>query len=119
MKKSVRLISFLLLLATLCLCLASCGKISQRYATKLNKAAQNEEHYTYDEVLEDLGDYAVDLTNPITHTGIIVAVEGCKTLDDIKDLYDARQKAEGLMITVLAGKVMSATYKEIAESELK
>ena len=97
--------------------LASCGKISESYAKKVNKAAEAGEHYTYDQVMEDLGDNAVDIT--LLKTGVIVAVKGCETLDEIEDKIDDGKTVKGIVVTVVAGKATSATYKEITEDDLK
>ena len=119
MKKSVRLLSMLLVLATLCLCFASCGKISESYAEKINKAAEEKEYYTYEEVMEDLGKNAIDVTDSFTHTGFIVAVKGCENVDEIKDKIDADEEVKGIIVTFVTGNAMSATYKVITEDDLK
>ena len=119
MKKSVRLLSMLLVLVTLCLCFASCGKISEKYAEKINKAAENKEFYTYTDVIDDLGEEAVDFTDSVTHTGIIIAVKGCKTNDDIKDKIETGEEIKGIIVVFVAGNAISATYKVITEDDLK
>ena len=117
MKKIVSLLLALALIVGAMFTLASCGKISESYAKKINKAAEAGENYTYDQVMEDLGDNAVDIT--LLKTGVIVAVKGCETLDEIEDKIDDGKTVKGIVITVVAGKATSATYKEITEDDLK
>ena len=81
MTKLTKVLALVLVAAMLCIALASCGKISESYAKKINKAAEKDEHYTYTEVMEDLGDNAVDIT--LLKSGVIIAVKGCETLDEI------------------------------------
>ena len=111
MKKILSAVLACVLIIGCVLALASCGKISESYAKKINKAAEADEHYTYDQVKEDLGDNAVDIT--ILKSGVIIAVKGCETLDEIEDKLDDGKTVKGIVITVVAGKATSATYKEI------
>lgn len=117
MKKILSAVLACVLIIGCVLALASCGKISESYAKKINKAAEADEHYTYDQVKEDLGDNAVDIT--ILKSGVIIAVKGCETLDEIEDKLDDGKTVKGIVITVVAGKATSATYKEITEEDLK
>ena len=104
----------------LCLCtvftLASCN-ISESYAEKINKAAEAGEHYTYEKVLEDLGEDAIDIT--VLKTGVVVAVKGCSSLDELEDKLDNGEKVEGIVVTVFAGNATGAKYKSITEDDLK
>lgn len=117
MKKSVRLLTLAMALVVLCMALASCSKVSEAYADKINKAADNKEHYTLEQVKEDLGDEAVEVA--ILGTGFIVAVKGCTSLDEIEDLIDEGKDVKGIIITFLAGKATGAKYKEISKDDLK
>lgn len=117
MKKILSAVLACVLIIGCVLALASCGKISESYAKKINKAAEADEHYTYDQVKEDLGDNAVDIT--ILKSGVIIAVKGCETLDEIEDKLDDGKTVKGIVITVVAGKATSAIYKEITEEDLK
>ena len=117
MKKILSAVLACVLIIGCVLALASCGKISESYAKKINKAAEADEHYTYDQVKEDLGENAVDIT--ILKSGVIIAVKGCETLDEIEDKLDDGKTVKGIVITVVAGKATSATYKEITEEDLK
>ena len=62
--------------------LASCSNVTQSYADKINTAAENKEYYAYADVLEDLGDEAIDMT--FLKTGIVVAVKGVTSEEELK-----------------------------------
>ena len=117
MKKIVSLVLACVLLLGCVFSLASCSNVSQSYADKINKAAENKENYTLETVREDLGDEAVEIL--LLNSGVVVAVKGCKTLDDIKAQLDEGKTVKGIVITFLAGKATAAEYKEIAEEDLK
>jgi hypothetical protein len=117
MKRIISLLIVCVLLVGSVFALCSCSNISESYATKVNEAAKNGEHYTYDKVLEDLGENAVDIT--LLKSGVIVAVEGCKTLDDIKDRIDDGKTVEGIVVTIALGKATGAVYKAITADDLK
>ncbi len=117
MKRILSVFLACVLLAGCVFALASCGNISESYAKKINKAAEDDEHYTYTEVLEDLGDEAVDIT--LLKSGVIVAVKGCANLDEIEEKLDDGKTVKGIVVTVVAGKAISAEYKEITKDDLK
>ena len=79
MKKILMSLVLFLCLFTLC----SCSKVSASYAKKINKAAENNEHYTVEQVREDLGDEAIDLN--LLVGGAIIAVKGVSSLDELED----------------------------------
>lgn len=116
MKKVISAFLSLVLLAGMIFTLASCN-ISESYAEKINKAAEADEHFTYEEVLEDLGEDAIDIT--ILKTGVVIAVKGCSTLDELEDKLDNGDKVEGIVVTMVAGKATGAKYKSITEDDLK
>lgn len=119
MKKVLKLTSLMLLLVCVCT-LASCSKVSQSYANKINKAAENDKHYTYAEVKEDLGDEAVALgVGGDYYTGWVFAVKGCESLEDIEAKLEEGKTVKGIRIDFLLGKAQSAEYSEITEDDLK
>lgn len=99
--------------------LASCSNVTQKYADKINEEAQDGdgEYITLDQVRNDLGDEAVEIL--ILNSGVVIAVKGCKSVDDIKAKLDAGEDVEGLVITIVAGNATSATYRKITSSDLK
>ncbi len=117
MKNTVKLLCLVMAVVCLCSVLTGCSNISESYASKINKAAESDEHITYTQVLEDLGDEAVDIT--LLKSGVIVAVKGCKSLEDIEKQLDEGKAVKGIVVTVLAGKAMSAKYREITSEDLK
>ena len=115
MKKVISAFLAILILVGSVLTLASCN-ISESYAEKINKAKEAGEPYTYEQVLEDLGDDAVVIG--VKALGVIVAVKGCTSLDDIKAKLDAGDEVEGIVISILAGKATGAKYKSITKDDL-
>lgn len=117
MKKSVKLLAVAMALVVLCMALASCSNVSESYAKKINKAAEDKEYYTLDEVKEDLGDEAVEIT--FLGAGVVIAVKGCTSLDDLKEQVKDGKTVKGIIVTILAGKATAAKYTEITEDDLK
>ena len=117
MKKFVKVVALVMALVTLACVFTSCSNISESYAKKINKAAEKDEHYTLDQVLEDLGDDAVNVT--ILGSGVVIAVKGCDSMDDIKEKIDDGKTVKGIVVTVLANKATAAEYKEITKEDLK
>ena len=114
-----RIVSFALVIMLALTMLVSCGSVSERYAKKINKAAEKGDKYTYEQVMKDLGDYAVDLTSEYTHTGCIIAVKGCDSFEDIEEKIEEGKTIKGIVITFAVGKATFAEYKEINEETLK
>ena len=115
MRKTVRIVSMLLVIVLIGALLASCSNVSQAYADKINDAAEKGEHVTYDQVLEDLGEVAIDVT--FLKSGVVIAVDGCKTLEDLETKIEAGETVKGIVVTILAGKATGAVYKEITDKD--
>lgn len=116
MKKVISAFLATILLVGSVFALVSCN-ISESYAEKINKAAEAGEHYTYEEVLEDLGEDAIDIT--ALKTGVVIAVKGCSSLDELEDKLDNGDKVEGIVVTIALGKATGAKYKSITSDDLK
>ena len=121
MKKIVSALLVCVLLVGSVFALASCSNITESYAEKINEAAKNDEHYTYDEVMEDLGDNAVDATVTLLNStnGLIIAVKGCETTEEIKEKIDAGEEVKGSTVVIVNNKATAADYKVITEDDLK
>jgi len=118
MKKTMIKVLSLVLVTVMLICsLASCGSISESYAEKINKAADKGEHYSYDQVVEDFGENAIEIA--VFGTGVVIAVKGCESIDDIQEKLDNGKAIKGVVVTMVANKAVSATYKEITEDDLK
>ena len=116
MKKAL---SLLLVCAMMVLTLASCSNVSESYANKVNKAAENKENLTYETVMEDLGEDAVGIVDPFTKSGIVISVKDCDSIDDIEELLDEGKTVKGIVITFVLGKATKAVYREIEADDLK
>lgn len=96
--------------------LASCSKVSQSYADKINEAAKTEEKITYDEAKEALGDELV-----FDVAGQMIAVKGI-TKENYKEKLneaDGDTKFSVIMVNTLLGKCVSASYAEFTANEVK
>ena len=122
MKKIISLALVCVMLMGCVFALASCGNISESYAEKINKAAEKGEHYSYADVKDDLGDNAIDITIGVGDSfksGVIVAVKGCETVEDVQAKIDEGKTVKGIVVGIALGKATSAAYKEITEDDLK
>ena len=119
MKRILSTLLVCVLLVGCVLSFASCSKISESYADKVNEAAEAGEHYTYDQVVEDLGDNAIEVGFSAVKTGVIIAVKGCESIDDIKDKIEDGETIKGIVVVVTLNKAISAEYRVITEDDLK
>lgn len=117
MKKLFRALASVLAAFVLLVSLASCSKVSQSYADKINKAAEDGEALTVEQVQKDLGDEAQSYV--IAGMGVIVAVKGVETKEDLEKKLEEEDNVEGLIITCFAGKATAAAYEDIDLSDLK
>ena len=99
--------------------LVGCSKVSQSYADKINEAAKADEHITYQEVLEALGDEAQDYTITVlgSTNGFIYAIKGVTTKEEFEELRDSDEPTECLIITIGNGKATGAKYSTTEEAE--
>lgn len=81
MKKLFKGLASVLAAFVLLVSLASCSKVSQSYADKINKAVEDGEALTVEQVQKDLGDEAQSYV--IAGMGVIVAVKGIETKEDL------------------------------------
>jgi hypothetical protein len=99
------------------LVLAACSNVTQKYADKINEAAAAKEHYTVEQVREDLGDEAIDVN--LLVGGAIIAVKGVTTLDELEDKIDEGKEIKGIIVYYALGKATKAEYKVITLEDLK
>ena len=99
--------------------LTGCSKVSASYAEKINVAAAKEEHITYAEVMEALGDEAQDYTVTIlgSTNGFIYAIKGVTTKEEFEELRDSEEPTECLIITIGNGKATGAKYSTTEDAE--
>ena len=117
--KLVKRLSLFAVLLAFVFTLASCSNVSQKYADKINKAAENGEHYTLTQVKEDLGEEAVSIIVPVINTGVVIGVKGCTSVDEIKAQLEAGKETKGIIIVIAGGQATSASYRVITEEDLK
>ncbi len=116
-----KIVSLVLVAVLMVLALVSCSNISQSYADKINAAAEKDEHILYSQVKEDLGEDIADITVTLlgSTNGAVIAAKGCKSVDDIKAKLDAGETVQGIVVTILNNKAVSAKYKELSNDDLK
>lgn len=120
MKRILSLILSVILLATVVFTVSSCSNVSASYAKKINKAAEKGEHYTYEQVKEDLGEDVADLTiRIITTNGILISIKDCDSIEDIEEKLEEGKTLKGIVVTIVAGKATKAEYREITKDDLK
>ena len=117
MKKILALIMVCILTVAV---LTSCSNVSASYAEKVNKAASEKQHFTYADVVEDLGDEAIPMVVGTAgyESGLIIAVKGVTTEEELEALVDSGEKIEGLIVVVTIGKATSAKYGAIDEDDI-
>ena len=115
-----KLFAFFALLVAL-VGLVGCSNVSQSYADKINDAASNKEHYTYEEVLKDLGDEAQDWTVTVlgSTNGSIYAIKGVTTKEEFEKLVEEEKDTECLIVVIVNNKAISAKYSTTKDVEKK
>ena len=110
MKKLSLLVLFLLAAFVL----VGCG-VSEKYADKVNKAADEKEYFTYEEVVDDLGEPTYKVggdTGIFDENGVYVWVKGCDSLEEVQEKEEDGKKLKAITITFLGGKAIKAVYSE-------
>ena len=119
--KLIKKFSLVFMLFACLLSLVSCANL-EKYASKINKAADKDDHITYAEVVKKLGkDNIIDATTEVFgfRGGVIICVKGCQSWDDVQAKLDAGKKVEGIYITILNSKATHAEYREITAADKK
>ena len=103
--------------------LTSCGFVSQSYADRINKAYASEtdkDDLTYEKVIKDLGDPAINITGSfsiIKATGACTWYTGCKTVEDKNAKLEAGKNVDYLIVTFLNGIATAAEYGTLEASK--
>jgi len=115
MKNVIKVLALSLVMVMMLGLLVSCGNVSESYAKKINKAAEKDDHYTYEEVMKDLGDEAIDFTygGDDHASGVVVAIKGVESEEDLEEKLEKEETLKGIIITFLNGKATAAKYGEI------
>lgn len=99
--------------------LASCAGINQGFADEINEKAKVDEHYTYADLIDKLGDPTVDVSGNlgglIGVTGVVQWSKGYDSLDAVNEALEAGKTVPTLYVTFLNGKATSAEYKELTK----
>ena len=123
MKKLVKVIGIASILCAFAFTTASCSHATESYANKINDEAKDDDgkYITYEKAKKALGNECIDLTATVlgSTNGVLIAVKGCKTSDDIQKKIDAGEEVKGIYILVVNNNCTSASYKAISTSDLK
>ncbi len=106
-----------LVLALLCtLTLVGCGFGSK--AQKLDEEFKAGEKYSLADIKDKMGDPTSEAL--ILNSGVVLWIDGCKTMDEAKAKWDEGEKLEMLVVTVVANNVTSVDYvPEATEDDAK
>lgn len=104
------------------LSLMSCSNVSEDYADKINQAYEEdkkETRYTYEQVMKDLGDQAIDVTVEVLgyRTGFIYAMKDCKSKEEMEAKIKSGEGYERLVITIADGVATAADYEVVEPSK--
>lgn len=97
--------------------LVACSNVSQSYADKINKATEDGESITLEQVRNDLGEECVEIL--LLNNGVVISVKDCKTVDDLSKKIENEEDVEGIIITIVLGKAKNAAYRKITADDLK
>lgn len=114
MKKFTKVFAVMLVCMLAVSLLCACG-VNQKAADKINQAAKDGKHMTFEELKKSYGDPTVNGAGGgslIGATGVVVWVNGCKTLEEAQKKLDEGKKLEALTVTLLNGKATAASYGE-------
>lgn len=123
MKKLVKVIGIASILGAFAFTTASCSHATESYANKINDEAKDDdgEYITYEKAKKALGKECIDVTVTVlgSTNGVLVAVKGCKSSDDIQKKIDDGKEVKGIVITVVNNNCISAAYRTIDTKDLK
>ena len=99
--------------------LTSCAGINQGFADEINKKAKVDEHYTYAELIDKLGDPTVDVSGNlggiIGVTGVVQWSKGYDSISEVNAAISEGKTVPTLYVTFLNGKATSAEYKDLVK----
>lgn len=105
-----KFIKLFILVIVLFITLTMTGCFTERTADKINKKAEKDDPYTYEEVIDMLGDSTFDFLEKNTKTGYCVWISGCKDYDTAKKKHDDGKTLNSLTVTFVLGKATDAKY---------
>ncbi len=123
MKRFLKVVGIASILSAFAFTTASCSNATQSYADKINNEAKDDDnkYITYEQAKKKLGKECIDITVAIgdSRNGVLVAVKGCKSKEEIQAKIDNGDTVEGIYIVVLNSNCTNASYKTITSKDLK
>ena len=104
-----------ILIATMCLFLTGC--VNEGMADKINKKADSDQGYTYQQLISDYNSPTIDVNLLAGRTVIYVA--NCKAQNALEEKLDNKEEVKGVIVIVALDRVISAEYKVITEDDYK
>lgn len=100
--------------------LVGCAGINADFAVEIENKAKSEEHYTYDELVEILGEPTINVSGSVSlpgveikPTGIVQWSKGCSNKDALDAALEAGKTVPTLRVTFANGKATGAEYEEL------
>jgi hypothetical protein len=102
--------------------LVGCAGINADFAVEIENKAKAEEHYTYDELVDKLGEPTINVSGAISlpgveikPTGIVQWSKGCADKAAFNAALEEGKTVPTLYVTFLNGKAVSAEYEEVTK----
>ncbi len=99
--------------------LVGCAGINEDFAAEIKEKAKVDEHYTYADLVDKLGDPTIDVSSNlgglIGVSGVVQWSKGCADKAALDEKLEAGKTVPTLYVTFLNGKATSAEYKELAK----
>ena len=116
MTKTFKNLLVLVVALVLMLSLTGCGFASK--AEKVEKQWEEGETLSLADIKDTMGDPTSEAL--VVGTGVVVWIEGCKTMDEAKAKWDAGEKMGALVVTVALNNVAGVKFiPEASESDAK
>lgn len=99
--------------------LVGCAGINEDFAAEIGEKAKVDEHYTYADLVDKLGEPTVGLSTNlgglIGVSGVVQWSKGCEDKDALNEKLEAGKTVPTLYVTFVNGKATSAEYKELTK----
>ena len=94
--------------------LAACN-IKESTAEKINEAFEAGEPWTYEEVIDKLGEPTVDYV--AAGSGMAVWYKGYDSMEEAMEAYEDGKTIKAIMVTFAAGKAIASEYEEESKED--
>ena len=119
--KTLKLFSSVFAMFLALILLVGCN-VSQGYADKINKAAENKKHIEYSQVVKDLGkDNIIDGTIEVAgyRVGAVIGVKGLSDKEELEKRLDEGKEVDGIIVVIENGKAIKAEFRKVTKNDFK